>query len=256
MADSWENDVKQWMTGWMAAACLAAFSIPAAADTIAGLYAGAGFWRAGPGGSIGGTAADVDALGLSSETNGFVYVALEHPIPTLPNVKLQHTRLSTRGEGLLTRQFRLDDVEFSAGETVSTDLDLTHTDVVMYYELLDNVLSLDLGATLRVFDGHARVASRSGTLSESVGIDLVVPMAYGRALIELPTGLSLSATANFIGYSGNSLQDLSAHVTYGFDSALDVGVELGYRRLALELDDDARTDVSLDGPYVAVAVHF
>ena len=57
------------------------------------------------------------------------------------------------------------------------------------------------------------------------------------------------------GYSGNSLQDLSAQVSYAFDSVVDVGVELGYRRFALKLDDDAQTDVSLGGPYVAVALH-
>ena len=248
--------MKQWMRNSIAAGCLAAFSTPAAADTVAGVYAGAGIWRAGPGGSIGDTAVDVDALGLSSETNAFVYLAIEHPVPLLPNVRLQHTRLGTSGEGLLTTQFRLDDVAFSVGETVSTDLDLTHTDAVMYYELLDNVLSLDLGGTLRVFNGHASAVSRSGTLSESVDIDLVIPMAYGRALIELPAGFSISATANFVSYSGNSLQDLSAHIAWGFESAVDVGVELGYRRLALELDDDAQADVSLDGPYVAVTLHF
>ena len=59
-----------------------------------------------------------------------------------------------------------------------------------------------------MFNGHARAASRSRTLSESVDIDLVIPMAYGRVLIELPTGFAISATANVIGYSGNSLQDL------------------------------------------------
>ena len=155
--------MKQWIRKWMAAACIAAFSTLAAADTIAGLYAGAGIWSAGPGGNIGGTAVDVDALGLSSETNAFVYVALEYPVPALPHVKLQHTRLSSRGEGLLSRRFRLDDVEFFAGETVSTELDLTHIDAVMYYELLDNVVSLDLGGTLRVFNGHARVSGRSDT---------------------------------------------------------------------------------------------
>ena len=248
--------MKQWMSKWMAAACIAAFSTLAAADTIAGLYAGAGIWSAGPGGNIGGTAVDVDALGLSSETNAFVYVVLEHPVPALPNVKLQHTRLGSRGEGVLSKPFQLDDVEFSAGETVSTELGLTHTDAVMYYELLDNVVSLDLGGTLRVFNGHARAASRSRTLSESVDIDLVIPMAYGRVLIELPTGFAISATANVIGYSGNSLQDLSAQIAYAFDSVVDVGVELGYRRFALKLDDDAQTDVSLGGPYVAVALHF
>ena len=125
------GDMKQWMRKWMAAACIAAFSTLAAADIIAGLYADAGIWSAGPGGNIGGTAVDVDALGLSSETNAFVYVVLEHPVPALPNVKLQHTRLGSRGEGVLSKPFQLDDVEFSAGETVSTEPDLTHTDAVM-----------------------------------------------------------------------------------------------------------------------------
>jgi len=256
MAHSGENEVKQWMRKLVAAACLAAFSTLAAADMIVGLYAGAGMWSVGPGGNIGDSAIDVDALGMSDETDAFVYVALEHPIPLWPNVKLQHTRLGSKGEGTLSRRFRLHDVEFLAEETVSTELDLTHTDVVMYYELLDNVVSLDLGWTLRLFDGHASVVSRSGTLSESVDIDLPVPMAYARTLIELPAGFSLSATAHAIGYSGNSLQDLSAHVAYTFGSVVDVGIEMGYRRLALELDDDGQTDVTLDGPYVAVAVHF
>ena len=45
--------MKQWMRKCMAAGFLAAFSTLAAADTIAGLYAGAGVWSAGPGGNIG-----------------------------------------------------------------------------------------------------------------------------------------------------------------------------------------------------------
>ena len=248
--------MRRWTRQLTAAVCLAAIFTPAAADTVLGLYAGVGIWPAGPGGNIGGTAVDVDALGLSSETNAFVYVAVEHPFPVWPNVKLQHTRLGSDGEGVLSRPFQLDDVEFSAGETVSTELDLTHTDMVMYYELLDNVVSLDLGWTLRLFSGHASAASRSRALSESVDIDLAIPMVYGGALIELPAGFTMGATANVIGYSGNSLQDLSAHVAYSLDSAVDVGVELGYRSFALKLDDDAKTDVSLRGPYVAVALHF
>ena len=226
--------MKRWAKGLMVAACCAAFSVPAAADTIVGLYSGTGLWFAGPGGSVGDTAADVDALGLSSDGNAFFYVALEHPIPTLPNVRLQHTRLGSSGEGVLSGPFRLDDVEFSEGETVSTELDLTHNDVVMYYELLDNVVTLDVGLTLRMFSGHARAAGRGGSVRESVGIDLAVPMAYGRALVELPASLTVGATAHVIGYSGNSLQDLSAHIAYAFDTAVDVGVELGYRQFCVE----------------------
>ena len=120
--------MKRWMRTLLAAACLSAFSTSTIADTILGVDAGAGLWLAGFSGNIGGTATDVDALGLSSETNAFVYVALEHPIPLWPNLELRHMRLGSKGRGTLSRRFRLDDVEFSAGETVSTELDLTHTD--------------------------------------------------------------------------------------------------------------------------------
>ena len=251
-----KNDTQQWTKRAIVAACLAMFSTMGAADTIAGVYAGVGVWRAGAGGNLGSTAADVDTLGLSTENDAFVYVAVEHPVPLLPNVKLQHSRLAFRGEGALSGEFRLDDVEFPAGEPVSTDLDLTHTDAVLYYELLDNVVSLDLGLTFRVFDGHARVSSRDRSLGESVDIDLVIPAAYGRALIGLPRGLSLGTAANIVGYSGNSLTDLSAHLAYSYESAVDVGVELGYRRFTVKLDDDAETDVDVGGPYLTVTLHF
>lgn len=246
--------MKRWTRKLMTAACLAALAAPAPADTIAGVYAGAGLWPVGSGGDVGASAGDLDALGLSGETGAFAYVALEHPIPLWPNVRLQYTRLGTSGERTLTRRFRLHDVTFSAGETVSTELDLSHVDAVMYYELLDNVVSLDAGLTLRLFNGHARAASR--TVSERVDIDLPLPMVYGRALVELPAGFTVGATAHFIGYGDNSLQDLSAHVAYGLDSVVEVGVEVGYRRFALTLDDDAQPDVTLDGPYAAVALHF
>ena len=248
--------MNRWIGLSMAAGCLAALSAMASADTVAGLYAGAGFWRAGPDGNIGATSAAIDTLGLSSEGNGFVYVAVEHPIPLWPNVRLQHTRLASEGEGTLSARFRLDEVEFAAQERISTDLDLTHTDAVLYYELLDNLVNLDLGLTLRVFSGHASVASRSRSLDESIDIDLAIPAAYGRAAVGLPAGFEVSAAAHYVGYSGNSLSDLSAHVAWTYESAIDLGVELGYRRLALEVDDDAQTDVGLGGPYATVTLHF
>ena len=240
----------------MAAGYLAALSTMASAETVAGLYAGAGFWRAGPDGNIGATSAEIDTLGLTSASNGFVYVAVEHPIPLWPNVRLQHTRLASQGEGTLSSRFQLVDVEFAAQEPISTDLDLTHTDAVLYYEILDNVVNLDLGLTLRLFSGHASVASRSRSLSETIDIDLAIPAAYGRASFGLPSGLAVGAAGHFIGYSGNSLSDLSAHVAWSYESAIDIGVELGYRRIAVKVDDDAQTDVGLGGPYAAVTLHF
>ena len=68
-------------------------------------------------------------------------------------------------------------------------------------------LVIDLGSTLRMFSGHASAASRSRTRSEGVDIGLAMLLAYDRAPIELPAGFTMGATANVIGYSGNSGQE-------------------------------------------------
>lgn len=233
----------------------------AQADTILGIFAGVGTWNSDYSGDTGTISADLDDLGLTEEHNKFFYVALEHPVPILPNVKLQRTNITSKETGTLDGNFRLDEVTFGQGESVTTDLDLSHTDAILYYELLDNWVNLDLGVTLRSFDGQAEArAEINGTVvSESVELDAVVPMLYARAQFDLPlTGFSIGADAHVTGYSGSTLTDISAKVAYAFESVVDLGVELGYRRFALELDDldDLEADVALDGPYAAVTLHF
>ena len=245
----------------LSATCLAALAPLAQADTILGIYAGIGLWQADYGGDTGVESVDLDELGLDDENNNFFYVALEHPIPLLPNIRLQRTAIDSRESATLTRNFTLDDVTFSATDTVVTDLDLSHTDAVLYYEVLDNWVSLDLGLTLRAFDGEATVQSQTTTaLRETVDLDAVLPMLYARAQFDLPfTGFSVGADANLITYDGHTLSDASAKIAYAFDATvIDLGVELGYRRMALELDDldDLNADLTLDGPYAAVTLHF
>ncbi len=240
--------------------CLAALAPLTQADTIFGVYAGAGLWQADYGGDTGVESIDVDELGLEDEDNNFFFVAIEHPVPLLPNVKLQFMDIESRESATLSRDFTLDDVTFTATDTVVTDLDLTHTDAILYYELLDNWISLDLGLTLRAFQGEAAVQSQTTTaLQETVDLEAVIPLAYARAQFDLPlTGFSVGAEANLVTYSGNTLSDASAKIAYTFGSIIDLGVELGYRRMTLEIDDidDLEADLTLDGPYAAIVLHF
>ncbi|TQV67684.1 TIGR04219 family outer membrane beta-barrel protein [Exilibacterium tricleocarpae] len=244
----------------VSATCLAALAPLAQADTILGVYAGVGIWQADYGGDTGVDSIDLDELGLDDEDNNFFYVALEHPVPLLPNIKLQNTNVESEASATLTRDFTLDDVTFTATDSVVTDLDLSHTDVVLYYEILDNWVTLDLGMTLRAFDGEASVRSENTDRSETVDLDAVLPMAYAKAQFDLPfTGFSVGADANIITYDGNTLSDASAKVAYAYESlVVDVGFELGYRRMALSLDDldDLEADITLDGPYAAITLHF
>jgi len=241
--------------------CSAACTISTAhADTVFGIYAGAYSWKADFSGDINDTDNDQtidleDELGLSDESSNVFYVAIEHPVPVLPNVRIQHTALDSSAEGRLEGNVTFDDVDFTFGENVATDIDLTHTDLTLYYEILDNWVNLDIGVTARVFDGEIKIEG-VGDIAQ-VDVDATLPMLYVAAQFDLPlTGLSAGVGGNAIDYSGNTLLDLNAYVQYEF--AFGLGLRGGYRTFTLELDDvdDIDSDLTLDGAYGALVFHF
>jgi outer membrane protein len=169
---------------------------------------------------------------------------------------LQQNDISSRQTGTVNNDFSLDSASFPAGESVTTDFDLSYTDAVLYYEILDNWLNLDLGVTVRKYSGELMAESMNE--SERVDVDVTIPLGYARFQFDLPlTGFSAGLEANFINYSGNSVSDYTAKLSYTLDSALDLGVEVGYKEASMEIDeDDVNTDIRLKGPYAAVAFHF
>ncbi len=238
------------------AGMLAGFvSVGAHADSI-GVFAGVSAWNAGLSGDVQSGPESVDVeneLGFDDDTFVQAYVAFEHPIPGLPNVKLQYTELSQSANGTLTKTF--DNITFTGD--VASDVDLTHTDLIAYWRLLDNVVNLDLGIQARMFDGEVAIREKSGAKRESISeIDEVVPMLYGGVGVDLPlTGLSVGVNVAGLKYDDNRLVDVNACINY---EIAVVGVEAGYRQINLELDDvsDISADLSLGGPYLGVSVHF
>lgn len=226
------------------------------ADTILGIYAGAGGWQTDYSGDVGDPALSANELGMDEKTNSYFYIALEHPIPLIPNIKLQQTDLSSRQTATISDSFSIGDENFSAGTELTSDVDLSHTDATLYYEILDNWVNADVGLTVRKYSGHLK--AWSATESEKVDIDETLPLLYAKFQFNLPlTGFSTGLEGNYINYSGNTLSDYSAKVGYMFDSALDLGLELGYRQSNIQLDeDDVTTDLELSGPYIAALFHF
>jgi outer membrane protein len=237
----------------------AAFTLPAAshADTFLGIYLGAYSWQSSFSGDLG-TEGDnnidiEDDLGFDdSESNTVFYAALEHPVPVLPNIRLQQTSLEVSGDNT-GANFDFDGITFSGD--ISTNVDFSHTDLTLYYEILDNWVSLDIGLTARKFDGSILIAD--GTNSSEVTLDATIPLGYLKAQFDLPfTGLSAGVDGNFIGYSGNTISDVNAMINY--EATFGLGVAVGYRTFGLELDDidDLNTELTFDGYYAAVTYHF
>lgn len=231
----------------------------AQADTLLGVYAGAGTWQQEYSGDVTSGISTVDIendLGIDDDSNTIFYAAIEHGLPILPNVRAQHFSLDVDGRNVLSRTIEFNGEVFAASDSVNTVVDLSQTDAVFYYEVLDNVVSLDLGIAVSMLDGSIEVATTAD--SSSADFDEVIPMLYAKARADLPlSGLWVGAQAQGIGYNDNTLIEFNAQI--GYESSIGLGFEAGYRAVQIELDafDDVESaEIDVSGPYAAINYHF
>lgn len=235
---------------------------PAAFSDFLGVYAGGGVWESDFSGDIGDRnrpGADLRDLGLDDDRNQFYFVAFEHFVPLIPNIRLQQTDISLSSSATISQSFVLDGVGYIANDTVSSDFDLSHLDATLYYEILDNWVNLDLGLTFRKFDGEVSFNSAAqGRATES--IDETLPMLYAKAQFDLPfTGFYVAASGNYTSYDDSDVSDFTAAVGYMSNGLLlDLGIELGLREFSVKLDDVSGldADMKMDGPYASIYLHF
>ncbi|AMX02132.1 TIGR04219 family outer membrane beta-barrel protein [Microbulbifer thermotolerans] len=249
------------------ALCAALASGAASADTILGFDASAGVWQPSYSGAIGVDDFDTDEFSLAEDNVTFLQAALEHPIPLIPNIMLAHSSIETDGSAVLNTDVTFADETFDANSEISANIDLTHTDLTLYYEILDNWVNLDLGLTARQYDGALEIVEQGVTAAvvgapelaqETVELSGVLPMVYGMARFDLPfTGWSIIAQGNGTGYNGDTHTDITAKVRWDFMPVADFAIEAGYRVMSLDVKelDDLQSDIEIKGPYIGLNLH-
>src|SRR5690625_1800490 len=95
---------------------------------------------------------NTEQLVLDDSNNKYFYLAFDHFLPIIPNARVQHTRISSDQSAVIDQTFTLNNQTFVSHEMVFADLDLTHTDLTAYYQLLYHCLSLNVRLTLRLLD--------------------------------------------------------------------------------------------------------
>ena len=242
-----------------AAALLLGVCAPVAADDTLLFNATAGTWMQDIDGHVSSDADRVDLqddLGYSDRTDSYFHIAIEHPLPLLPNLRLQKADIDQSASGRLTRSIVFDGETYGIATDITSSADIEQIDLTAYYDLLDGPISLDLGLAARYVDGQVSISD--GLRTSSAAFEGVLPMAYARVAVDLPlTGLWLGARAQGLAWQGEQLIDAEAQI--GWRSRLGMGVELGYRALRLKVDefdelDAARIDVR--GPYAALSLNF
>ena len=235
---------------------LATLPAMAAADILS-FTIGGGVWNETPKGNIikpsNAPTPTVDVknnLFWDEESQGYIFATLEHPVPILPNVRLMYTSLDHAGSG--TTSFTFEGTTYSGN--VANEFTIDQTDLLLYWEVLDNVVSLDLGLNVRLLDISFKINDGTSTTSNSVSAP--VPMVYGLIGGSPWPGLILSAEANYMTVAGSTISDFTAKIAYTTNFL--VGFEAGYRTQTIELDDVDDTDANLDfaGPFIGAYLKF
>ncbi|MCW9031697.1 MAG: TIGR04219 family outer membrane beta-barrel protein [Gammaproteobacteria bacterium] len=234
-------------------AAVALLPLTSMAATVLGFQAGAGSWKHDPSGYIStdadgvGASADLKSdMNLAEKSEGYSYFLVEHPVPLIPNFKYMNTKLISTGTNG-TANFYFDGTNYTGA--VNTTLDLTQTDYILYYEILDNVVSFDLGLTAKQIDGKAVVNNDPTSFSGTI------PMLYAAAEIQLPAGFALAGEISTISAGDNKITDITAKVTYTTD--FNLGVEVGTRSQTYTIDvDTVKANMDFSGVFAGVYFKF
>jgi len=242
-------------------ALIAGLSGTASADFV-GLNIGASHWNPDITGSFSSgseTTINMDSdLGYSDHTSNSVILSFEHPIPIIPNIKYQGADLNASSNSTLSTDLNFEGQNYVVNSNISSTLDLSHNDIVLYYEVLDNWINIDIGLDLKTFDGKVSINDLDdANNSESIDIDETIPMLYLAARFDLPlTGLYVGANIQQLSIGDNSAEDSTLMI--GYESKLGLGIEGGIKSFNLELDDasNLNTNLEYDGIFLNGYYHF
>ncbi|MGL5358281.1 MAG: TIGR04219 family outer membrane beta-barrel protein [Shewanella sp.] len=221
----------------------------AQAATVVGFKMGGDYWQADTSGSFANKGQPQQNFDYDSSAQGSYWIAVEHPLPLIPNIKVRENSLDQKGSGTSANNF-------DGRVTVYTDL--SNTDFILYYELLDNdILSFDLGAAYKLMNGSLRVQDPGHP--EQKGVDSGILMAYASAELGIP-GLGLFGFADLMqGVSETNVHDFGIGLGWGFDgTAVDLRVRVGYREFAFDANNfsGVSADTKFDGYFAGVEIAF
>lgn len=194
-------------------------------------------------------------LGIDGDQGGYYYLGVEHSLPWIPCLRLSHSDMQEQGENRLRTTIIFDGQVFAENSRVLTDADLSHTDLTLYYPLHQGDIRADLGLSGRLFDGAFQTvgSNRFGTIVATRDVNFMVPLIFTHLRLSLPhTGLYLATEAQGIAQGSSHFYDL--WLKTGHDFAFGLGLEIGYRRMTLRMDDLEQMDANIqfDAPYLAL----
>lgn len=245
----------------VAAALLASSSIATAAPFL-DVYAGVDAAYVTPTGEAGsgGYSASLDGeLGYGRSYQPRMFVGVEHPLPLLPNVRLSRSRFSESAVHSLVAGVHAGGSR--PAMMMDSRLQITATDLTLYYTPLEWPLKLDVGLNLRHLDVDFMLeVTPEGAPAPLQTIHKSASQVFPALYVGTHAGLPffdsyVSAQVLYSRYQDRRLEQ--ARVALGWRPMPLLRLELGYRHERQEFSSNAiNVDMTTSGPFVSLGLRF
>ena len=204
-----------------------------------------------------------DDLGTGTLTSPYYWLRFEHPIPFIPNVKLEYTPFDMYSQERIDRSFTFRNYTFTANMEVDSRLKADQFDAILYLNPLPWIaekltsVKISVGLDAKYIDGTVWLKGKSSSVehTEYKNFKVVVPMLYGRVEVSPLKLFYLEAEGKYIGYSGSNFYDLYIGTRIQWKLLFAM---IGYRYEALQIDDisDLSSNIKIKGWLFGLGLQF
>jgi len=204
---------------------------------------------------------NVGYLGLDDENNPYVWVKLIHPIPVIPNVKLQYTKYDSTGYSkyIAGNVEVFGDVNINTAITnASTSQTIDSYDLTLFYEFKPVFADIEAGFGFDYWNGHTKITSGSTTYVDS-DWSVILPYVYGNVETMKLFGFSALGYVKWAKAGDNHHYEYMGALKYTFDIVGPVNpfVKLGYKyKEAYGVDGDNETKLQYRGAFLEIGAKF
>ena len=215
-------------------------------------------------------AKSIGTFGLKDENNPYVWAKFIHPIPFIPNIKVQYTKYSSTGYSkyIAANNIKIfGDVAIPTGLTnASTKMDINSYDLALFYEFKPVVADIEAGFGVDYWKGHTKIYGTGKILIVSktktwVDSDWSVVLPYLYANVETMQIFGFSAIANvkWAKAGDNHHYDYVGALKYTLDifGPVNPFIKVGYRyKDVYGVDGSTETKLTYKGVFAEIGAKF
>jgi len=204
-------------------------------------------------------------FGLNDENNPYVWVKFIHPVPILPNIKVQYTKYDATGHSdyMVGNVEIFEDVKIPTAVTnATTSQTIDSFDLTFFYEFKPVVADIEAGIGFDYWKGHTKIYGNGGGVTKTwVDEDWNVVLPYLYAHVETIQIFGFSVLGDLKGakLGDNHHYDYQGALKYTIDIPGPVNpfIKAGYRyKEVYVVDGDNETLLKYKGAFLEIGAKF